>query len=390
MADTTPAKKAPAKKTATTKAPAKKSAATKAAETVSSVASAAAGAQTVRRVAILGGNRIPFARSNTVYANASNQDMLTAALDGLVDRFGLAGRAARRGRCRRGAQAQPRLQPDPRVVLGSQARRPRPRRTTSSRRAAPASQAAILVANKIALGQIESASPAASTPRRTRRSRSARSCARSCSRPTAPRTPRAALKALAKVRPGELVPDASRATPSRAPGCRWVSTPAITAAGVGDHPRGPGRARRCLAPEPRGVVRRGIPGRPDHAVPRRSSATRTCAPDSSLEKLAKLKPVFGKGEAATMTAANSTPLTDGASAVLLASEEWAEEHGLPLLAYFVDAETAAVDYVHGGEGLLMAPAYAVPRHARAQRADACRTSTSTRSTRRSPRRCSRR
>ena len=84
-------------------------------------------------------------------------------------------------------------------------------------------------------------------------------------------------------------------------------------------------------------------------------------PDSSVEKLAKLKPVFGKGEAATMTAANSTPLTDGASAVLLGTEEWAAEHGLQVKAWFVDAETAAVDFVHGGEGLLMAPAYAVPR-----------------------------
>jgi acetyl-CoA C-acetyltransferase len=84
-------------------------------------------------------------------------------------------------------------------------------------------------------------------------------------------------------------------------------------------------------------------------------------PDSSLEKLATLTPVFGRGEGATMTAANSTPLTDGASAVLLASDEWAAEHGLPVLAHFVDAETAAVDYVHGEEGLLMAPAYAVPR-----------------------------
>jgi acetyl-CoA C-acetyltransferase len=83
--------------------------------------------------------------------------------------------------------------------------------------------------------------------------------------------------------------------------------------------------------------------------------------DSSLEKLAKLKPVFGKGAAATMTAANSTPLTDGASAVLLSSEDWATEHGHEVLAYFVDSETAAVDFVHGGEGLLMAPAYAVPR-----------------------------
>jgi acetyl-CoA C-acetyltransferase len=84
-------------------------------------------------------------------------------------------------------------------------------------------------------------------------------------------------------------------------------------------------------------------------------------PDSSAEKLAKLKPVFGKGEAATMTAGNSTPLTDGASVVLLASEEWAKEKGLPVLAYLTAYETAAVDYVHGGEGLLMAPAYAMAR-----------------------------
>jgi acetyl-CoA C-acetyltransferase len=84
-------------------------------------------------------------------------------------------------------------------------------------------------------------------------------------------------------------------------------------------------------------------------------------PDTTVEKLAKLRPVFGTGEAATMTAANSTPLTDGASTVLLASDEWAAERGLPVLAHFVDAETAAVDYVHGEEGLLMAPAYAVPR-----------------------------
>ena len=83
-------------------------------------------------------------------------------------------------------------------------------------------------------------------------------------------------------------------------------------------------------------------------------------PDSSLEKLAKLKPVFG-GPDGTMTAGNSTPLSDGASAVLLASEEWAAEHGIPVQAYIVDAQTAAVDYVHKREGLLMAPAYAMPK-----------------------------
>ncbi len=83
-------------------------------------------------------------------------------------------------------------------------------------------------------------------------------------------------------------------------------------------------------------------------------------PGSTLEKLGKLKPVFG-GPDGTMTAANSTPLSDGASAVLLSSEEWAAEHGLTPLARFVDAETAAVDHVGGRDGLLMAPAYAVPR-----------------------------
>src|SRR5258705_2108564 len=85
-------------------------------------------------------------------------------------------------------------------------------------------------------------------------------------------------------------------------------------------------------------------------------------PDSSAEKLAKLKPVFGvKAGDATMTAGNSTPLTDGASVALLSTEEWAAERKLPVLAYFVDGETAAADYVTGTDGLLMAPTYAVPR-----------------------------
>jgi acetyl-CoA C-acetyltransferase len=87
-------------------------------------------------------------------------------------------------------------------------------------------------------------------------------------------------------------------------------------------------------------------------------------PDSSMEKLAGLQPVFAtglpEGAVATMTAGNSTPLSDGASAVLLASDEWAAANDLPVLAHLVDAQTAAVDYVHGGEGLLMAPVYAMP------------------------------
>jgi acetyl-CoA C-acetyltransferase len=83
---------------------------------------------------------------------------------------------------------------------------------------------------------------------------------------------------------------------------------------------------------------------------------------SSVEKLATLRPVFGvKAGDATMTAGNSTPLTDGASIALLATEQWAADHSLAPLAYLVDAETGAVDYVNGRDGLLMAPTYAVPR-----------------------------
>jgi acetyl-CoA C-acetyltransferase len=80
--------------------------------------------------------------------------------------------------------------------------------------------------------------------------------------------------------------------------------------------------------------------------------------DSSLEQLAKLKPVFDRSPAGTLTAGNSTPLTDGASAVLLCSEQWAKERSLPVSAYLSHAREAAVDFVRG-EGLLMAPAYAV-------------------------------
>jgi acetyl-CoA C-acetyltransferase len=80
--------------------------------------------------------------------------------------------------------------------------------------------------------------------------------------------------------------------------------------------------------------------------------------DTSLEKLAQLKPVFDRGPRGTLTAGNSTPLTDGASAVLLSSEDWARAHSLPIAAYLTYAREAAVDFV-GGEGLLMAPAYAV-------------------------------
>ncbi len=77
--------------------------------------------------------------------------------------------------------------------------------------------------------------------------------------------------------------------------------------------------------------------------------------DSTLEKLAKLKPVFDRSDTGSLTAGNSTPLTDGAATLLLASEQWASQHNLPVLAYLRAGKSWAVDFASGKEGLLMAP-----------------------------------
>jgi len=167
------------------------------------------------------------------------------------------------------------------------------------------------------------------------------------------------LKLVAGCRPAS----ASRFPPTAnpAPGCRWASTP--------PSPRrrwASSASTRTRSPPPaiRTWPRRMTADSSTTWSARSSVSTRQqLRADSTAEKkLAKLKPVFGaKFGDATMTAGNSTPLTDGASVALLASDEWAAERELPVLAYFVDGETAAVDYVNGDDGLLMAPTYAVPR-----------------------------
>ena len=166
------------------------------------------------------------------------------------------------------------------------------------------------------------------------------------------------LKALTGIRPGQLLPELPRNAEPRT-GLAMGDHAAITAAewGIGreESDELAVRSHHNLA----AAYGRGFFD--DLVTPFLGLARdQNLRPDSSLEKLATLKPVFGTGEGATMTAGNSTPLTDGASAVLLASDEWAASRGLPVLAHLVDAQTAAVDYVHGGEGLLMAPVYAVP------------------------------
>jgi len=311
-----------------------------------------------RAAVVLGGNRIPFARANGAYADASNQDMLVAALDGLVARFSLSGQTV--GEVAAGAVLKHSrdFNLTRESVLGSRLSPTTPAYDVQQA-CGTGLEATILVANKIALGQIDSGiaggvDTASDAPIAV--SEGLRRTLLSVNRA---RTPLERVKALSRLRPGHLVPETPRTTEPRT-GLTMGEHQAITTAEwqisrESQDELAAASHRNLAAAYDRGFF--------DDLVTPYLGVTRdqNLRPDSSVEKLARLKPVFGKGEDATMTAGNSTPLTDGASVVLLASQEWAAERGLPALARFVDAETAAVDYVNGGEGLLMAPAYAVPR-----------------------------
>jgi acetyl-CoA C-acetyltransferase len=311
-----------------------------------------------RRAAIVGGNRIPFARSNGAYARASNQDMLTAALDGLVARFGLAGE--RLGEVAAGAVLKHSrdFNLTREAVLGS-ALDPATPAYDVQQACGTGLEATVLVANKIALGQIQSGVAGGVDTTSDAPIAVNEDLRQTLLAANRAKTLGARLAALAKIRPGQLAPEIPRNSEPRTgmsmgdhaavTALRWnISRAAQDELTVASH-------RNLAAAYDRGFF-------DDLLTPYLGlSRDANLRPDSTIEKLATLKPVFGKGESATMTAANSTPLTDGASTVLLASDEWAAEHGLPVLAHLVDAETAAVDYVHGEEGLLMAPAYAVPR-----------------------------
>jgi acetyl-CoA C-acetyltransferase len=312
----------------------------------------------IKRVAILGGNRIPFARSNGPYATASNQAMLTATLDGLVSRFGLQGE--RLGEVVAGAVLKHSRDFNlvRESVLGSRLAADTPAYDLQQA-CGTGLQAVIAVANKIALGQIDSGiaggvDTASDAPIGVNEGLRAVLLEFNRTRGTAGK-----LKLLAKLRPGHLVPDVPRNGEPRT-GLSMGEHAAITAKLWGiareDQDVLAAASHHSLA----AAYDRGFF---DDLVTPFLGVTRdqNLRPDSSVEKLAQLKPVFGSGDTATMTAGNSTPLTDGASAVLLSSEEWAAAHGLPVLAYLTFTETAAVDYVHGAEGLLMAPVHAVPR-----------------------------
>ncbi|OBI07559.1 acetyl-CoA acetyltransferase [Mycolicibacter heraklionensis] len=311
-----------------------------------------------RRVAVLGGNRIPFARSDGAYANASNQDMFTAALGGLVDRFGLSGEkldAVIGGAVLKHSRDFNLIRES---VLGS-ALSPYTQAFDLQQACGTGLQAAICAADGIAAGRYEVAAAGgvdttSDAPlaignelRRTllalRRSKSNLQRLKLAGK--LPAALGVEIPANKEARTG-LSMGEHQAITTKQMGIKRVDQDELAAA-----------SHRNMAAAYDG-------GFFDDLVTPFQGLYRddNLRPQSSPEKLATLKPVFGaKAGDATMTAGNSTPLTDGASVALLASEEWAAARNLTPLAYFVDAETAAVDYVNGADGLLMAPTYAVPR-----------------------------
>lgn len=312
-----------------------------------------------RRVAVIGGSRTPFARSDGPYATASNQDLLTAALDGLVECHGLAG--DRVGVFVAGAVLKHSRDFNlaRETVLGS-ALDPRTPAYDLQQACGTGLQAVIAAANTIALGSADSAIAGGSDTTSDAPLGVNDELRRILLAARRARTTSARLKALAGVRPRHLVPDIPRNAEPR------------TGRSMGEHAAVTARRwavsrqdqdllaatshQRLAAAYERGFL-------DDLVVPYRGlDRDQNLRPGSTVEKLAGLKPVFGtSGPDPTMTAGNSTPLTDGAATVLLGTEEWARERGLEPLAYLSLYETAAVDHVDGDDGLLMAPAVAVPR-----------------------------
>ena len=311
----------------------------------------------VRKVAIIGGNRIPFARSNGPYAKASNQDMFTAALDGLVSRFSLQDEVI--GEVAAGAvlKHSKDFNLARESVLGS---RLSPATPASDVQMACGTglQAIVNVGNKIALGQIDSAIAGGVDTTSDAPLAVNEDLRQFLIGLNAAKTLPDRLRLVAKLRPGHIVPAIPRNSEPRT-GLSMGEHAALTAK-VWEITR---EAQDELAAASHqhlaAAYERGFFD--DLVTPfLKLARDQNLRADSTAEKLAKLKPAFG-GPDGTMTAGNSTPLTDGASTVLLATDEWAKAHNLPVQAYLTFSQTAAVDYVHGDEGLLMAPAYAVPR-----------------------------
>ena len=314
-------------------------------------------AGTIRRVAVIGGNRIPFARSNTAYSKISNQELLTAALRGLVDRFDLQGK--RPGEVVAGAVIKHSRDFNlTREAVLSSGLAPETPAYDIQQACGTGLEAAILVANKIALGQIDygiAGGTDTTSDAPIGVNEGLREVLLDLNRA---KTTGDRLKLLTRLRPSHLIPNIPANSEPR------------TGMSMGDHCQVtahewaiPREDQDQLTLESHQKLAAAYEeGFFDDLMTPLAGLTKDniLRPDTTMEKLAALKPCFDR-ERGTMTAANSTALTDGASCVLLASEEWAKANKMPIQAYLTFSEVAAVDFVDKKEGLLMAPAYAVPR-----------------------------
>ncbi|MDX9842207.1 MAG: acetyl-CoA C-acetyltransferase [Aquabacterium sp.] len=317
---------------------------------------------TIRRVAILGGNRIPFARSNTVYSNVSNQEMLTATLQGLVDRFHLHGE--RLGDVAAGAVMKHSRDFNlVRESVLSTTLAPETPAYDLQQACGTGLEAAMLVANKIALGHIESGIAGGVDTTSDAPIGINEKMRKILMEANRAKGTVAQLKVLSKIRPSMLVKPAIPRNGEPRTGYS-MGEHAELMAREWNIPREEQDQLACASHA--NLARAYKEGfMADLITPFKGvSQDNNLREGLTIEKLRSLKPCFDKKVApgqGTLTPGNSTPLTDGASAVLLASEEWAAARKLPVQAYITHSEVAAVDFFNKKEGLLMAPAYAVPR-----------------------------
>lgn len=311
--------------------------------------------ETLRRVAIVGGSRIPFCRSNTVYADKSNLDMLSSTIDGVVDRFGLAGQQldevmagavmthSRDFNLAREAVLSSKLSPlTPGITL--------------QQACGTSLQAALNLAAKIASGQIDSGIAAGTDTTSDAPIVFSSRFSKRMIKLSQARSMKQRMAALKGFGPSELKPVSPTNGEMR------------TGLSMGQHCERMAREWKItredqdqLAFESHMKAAAAYDaGFFDELVTPWGGVSRdnNLRADSKLEKLSSLRTAFERGPEATLTAANSTPLTDGAAAVLLCSEEWAMQHDLPVQAYLVTGRSASVDFVND-EGLLMAPTVAV-------------------------------
>jgi acetyl-CoA C-acetyltransferase len=311
----------------------------------------------LRRVAVIGGVRIPFCRSNTLYADLSNLEMMAAALNGVVDRFGLKGQHidevvggavvthSRDFNLAREAVLSSKLAPSTPGVTLIQA-------------CGTSLQAALMSAGKIATGEIESAISVGSDTTSDAPIVFSKKFSKRLVQVGQSKTALDKIRVFKGLSPSELAPQPPAVSEPR------------TGLSMGQHCELMAQEWKISRAEQDELAfeshKKGAAaydeGYMDDLIVPCAGVYRdnNLRPDISLDKLTSLKPAFEKSERGTLTAGNSTPMTDGASAVLLASEEWAKAHNLPVLAYLTYGQHIANNFV-GGDGLLMAPTIAVSK-----------------------------